>query len=146
VLFATIGRKAHLAEIEESMQRKSLLSLVPVLILLALPGLMVGCSSKDKGTNPMATTEPFESGDLASNGTANFVHVFGTAGSFGYRCRHHPVMTATVTVSAGGADSAVVPIADFAFGAPTVGALPIKPGGKVKWVSLVTTLHTVTRP
>lgn len=128
------------------MQRKSLLSLVTVLILLALPGLMAGCASKDKGTNPMPTTEPFESGDLSSNGPATFVHVFGTAGSFSYRCRRHSQMTATVSVATGGQDSALVPIANFAFGAPTAGGLPIKPGGYVRWVSVVTTLHTVTRP
>jgi len=140
VRFATIGRKAHQAEIEESMQRKSLLSLVPVLILLALPGLLAGCGSKDKGTNPMATTEPFESGDL-SNGD-QFVHVFSTAGSFGYHCRiHGTAMSGTINVSVGAGDSTVVQIGNNFFN-PTPAS--VKPGGYVRWFN-GGGAHTVTR-
>ena len=117
-------------------------------VLVALPGMLPGCASKDKGTNVTQTTEPFESGDLTTSPgpTSTFVHIFGAAGTFSYRCRRHGGMTGTVTVSAGGADSAVVPIAGFAFQAPTAGSFPIKPGGYARWVNGDGTLHTVTRP
>lgn len=122
------------------MQRKSLLSLVPVLVLLALPGLIAGCGSKDKGTNPMATTEPFESGNLANGG--QFVHVFNTAGSFGYFCRiHGSAMSGTVSVTVGAGDSAVVQIGNNFFN-PTPAS--VKPGGYVRWHNTGST-HTVSR-
>jgi plastocyanin len=141
VLFATIGRKAHQAEIEESMKRKSLLSLLPVLILLALPGLMAGCASKDKGTNPMPTTEPFESGNILNGG--QFVHTFNTAGSFSYFCRiHGSNMSGTVNVSVSAGDSVPVQIGNNFFN-PTPAS--VKPGGYVRWFNTGTT-HTVSRP
>jgi plastocyanin len=144
VFFATTGRKAHQAEIEESMQRKSLISVVPVLILLGLPGLIVGCSSKDKGTNPMPTAEPFESGNLSNTGPSSiFVHTFNTAGSFGYRCRIHSGMTGTVNVSVGAGDSVLVQIGPGNVFSPTPAS--VKPGGYVRWFNTGAT-HTVTRP
>ena len=124
------------------MKRSKVVQGVLVLTLSVLSGLLAGCSKSDKGTAPV--TEPFESGDLGASGT--FVHTFGTAGNFSYHCRRHNGMNGSIEVAAAGADSAVVPISDFAFGAPTQGSLPIKTGGKVRWINTVATLHTVTRP
>ena len=70
-------------------------------------------------------------------------YVFGTAGSFGYRCRLHNGMTGTVDVSVSAGDSAVVQIGNNFFN-PTPAT--VKPGGYVRWVSIVTTAHTVSRP
>jgi plastocyanin len=121
--------------------------MLPAAALVAF-AVMSGCSSSDSGnkvTNP-PTTEPFESGTLG--GGATFVHTFATAGSFGYRCRFHAIMTGTVTVAGGGADSALILIVNrtVPFPAPSVGSLPIKPGGYVRWVNNDGTGHTVTRP
>ena len=123
------------------MQRKSLLFLSAVLTLLAAPGLMAGCGSKDKGTNPtMATTEPFESGNIPPGGV--FVHTFNTAGSFGYFCRIHGTgMSGTINVSAGAGDSAFVQIGNNSFN-PTPAS--VKPGGRVRWFNNGST-HTVSR-
>jgi len=122
------------------MQRKSLLFLSAVLILLALPGLLAGCGSKDKGTNPMTATESFESGNLANG--AEFVHVFNTAGSFGYFCRiHGSGMSGTVNVTVGAGDTALVEIRNNFF-TPTPAS--IKPGGHVRWHNFGST-HTVSR-
>ena len=118
-------------------------SLLPLAVLLALSAAMAGCGSKDKGTNPMNTTEPFESGGMSTNGPSTFVHVFSTAGSFGYRCRIHGGMAGTINVTTGAADSAVVSIGNNFFN-PT--PVSIKPGGYARWVSTTTTTHTVTRP
>jgi plastocyanin len=111
--------------------------------------LVSGCggssSSNNQVTNP--STEPFESGALAGGDT--FVHRFATAGSFGYRCRFHAIMTGTVSVAAGGADSAVISIVSSTvpFPGPSVGSLPIKPTGYVRWINNNGgTAHTVTRP
>jgi len=139
----TIGRDAHQAEIEVFMQRKFVLFRWPIVLLLALAGVMAACSKSDKGTNPMPTTEPFESGDLASNAAKTFVHIFNTSGSFGYRCRHHSSMTGTIVVTAGAGDSVVVSIGDLFFNPSSA---TIKPGGYARWITGTTTLHTVTRP
>jgi len=118
--------------------------------LAAFALLVSGCSSSDSGnkvTNPPpTTTETFESGTLGSG--ASFAHTFATAGSFNYRCRFHAIMTGTVTVSGGGADSALIRIVSHTvpFPAPSVGSLPVKPGGSVRWVNNDGNPHTVTRP
>jgi len=129
-----------MAEIEEPMQRRPILSLAPILTLFALTLAIAGCGSKDKGTNPMATTEPFESGNLTSGKV--FVHRFNTAGSFSYRCRFHSPMTGTITVQAGGSDSVLLSITDNAFQAGPA----VKPTGYVKWTHNGTITHSVTRP
>jgi plastocyanin len=124
------------------MQRKSVHLLVPALVLFALAAA-AGCGSKDKGTNPMGTTEPFESGNLSSSAPNNiFVHRFNTAGSFGYRCRFHSGMAGTVNVAASGVDSPLVQIQNNFF---NPSAVTVKTGGYVKWVDIGTT-HSVTRP
>ena len=118
------------------------LVLVPCLVATAM--LLPACSKKDKGTNPVVQ-EPFESNDLGTSGpTSIFVHTFMTNGSFGFRCRHHPIMTGTVTVAPGGADSVTWPLGNTAFGTPTPGST-VRVGGYVKWVNSSGT-HTVTRP
>ena len=128
------------------MKFRAVLSMLPAAALVVF-AVMSGCSSSDsnKVTNPPPILEPFESGNILNGGT--FVHVFAAVGTFSYRCRiHSPNMTGTVTVAAGGADSAVVPIGPAnVFGAPTVGSLPIHAGGYVRWINNGTT-HTVSRP
>ena len=116
-------------------------SAVVVSLLLAVHALLAGCGSNDKSTNVGEIAERFDSGDLGLVGT--FVHTFPTQGTFSYRCKHHGGMTGTVSVIAGApADSNLVHITDFMFS----GAEAIKPGGYVRWVNDVSTLHTVTRP
>ncbi|OFX38777.1 MAG: hypothetical protein A2X05_04810 [Bacteroidetes bacterium GWE2_41_25] len=44
-----------------------------------------------------SSTELFDSGNIASNGTYSFK--FNTAGSFPYFCKVHPTMTAKVVVN-----------------------------------------------
>ena len=124
------------------MQRRPMLYLVLTLALLAVSGAMSGCSKSDKGTNPMSTTEPFESGNLSSSGpTSIFVHRFNTVGSFGYRCRIHSVMTGTVDVAASGVDSPTVRISNNQF---TPAVVSVKTGSYVKWANIGAP-HTVTR-
>ena len=123
------------------MQRSFVYSLMLILVLLS--GLTAGCSKSDKGTNPMPTTEPFDSGNLASNAASTFVHVFNTAGSYGYRCKIHSSMTGTINVTANAADSAVIDIGNTFF---SPASASIKPTGYARWISLTTTVHTVTRP
>src|SRR5207247_9138408 len=85
---ASTGRDT-LPQIEESMKPSFVPALILVPALIATPVLLPGCSSKNKGTNPVTTAvqEPFESNDLAPSSV--FVHTFTTLGSFSYRCRIH---------------------------------------------------------
>ena len=119
------------------MQRKLVLFVVPALVALSA---LAGCGSKDKGTNPMPTTEPFESGDLSNS--AGFTHTFNTAGSFSYHCRHHN-MSGVINVTAGAADSAFVQLGDNFFNPSTAS---IKPGARVRWKNGGAMVHTVSRP
>jgi hypothetical protein len=71
---------------------------------------------------------------------------FPNAGAFGYHCTPHRAMgmTGSVTVDAGGVDSAMVQV-----GAGGLNFSPstahIKPGGYVRWVNVSSlTIHTVT--
>lgn len=82
--------------------------------------------------------EVFDSGVLGAG--ASYEHVFPNAGSSPYYCQLHPsLMTGTVNVQAGGADSVVVAVANFSFTPSTV---TIKPGGYVRWTFNST--HTAT--
>ena len=130
------------------MRFRSVLSVLLVPAVLGLCALISGCSkSSNKATNPVTVVEPFESGDLGTTVPTNtFVHTFGTAGSFGFRCRHHgPTMTGTVTVVGGGADSVIWPMGPGnVFGTPNPGS-SVKLGGYVRWVN-TSGIHTVTRP
>jgi hypothetical protein len=71
---------------------------------------------------------------------------FPNPGSFGYHCTPHRAMgmTGSVTVDAGGVDSAMVQVGlgGLNFSPSTA---HIKPGGYVRWVNVSTlTIHTVT--
>ena len=131
------------------MKLRSVVFTLSAAAVVAFAVMVSGCggssSSNNTVTNP--PTEPFDSGTLTSGGS--FRHDFATAGSFGYRCRFHAIMTGTVTVATGGADSAVISIVSSTvpFPAPSVGSLPIKPTGYVRWINNNGgTAHTVTRP
>jgi plastocyanin len=86
----------------------------------------------------------FASGDMEENGAGVFAHTFEDAGSFGYFCEYHPMMTGTVEVVAGGPAAASVNILD----APAMGFYPetiqVAPGGVVTWTNLSMQHHTVT--
>jgi hypothetical protein len=127
------------------MRYRPIVSLLLVPALLAACALISSCGSKNKSTNAVQVTEAFESGDLGTTAPTNtFVHLFGTAGTFDFRCRHHGSMMGTVTVAAGGADSVIWPMGSNFFGTPNPGST-VKIGGYVRWVN-GSGVHTVTRP
>ena len=109
-------------------------------LLLAL----LGCGSSNSptyGGGPSGGNPPaFDSGTITA--PAQFVHTFAAASVVGYHCNFHRSMgmVGTVTVVAGGADSAVVTASGMSF-APT--AVSIKPGGYVHW-KVTGGTHTVT--
>ena len=88
---------------------------------------------------------PFSTGSL--NAPASFVHVFPTAGNVGYHCEFHVSMgmTGTVSVVAGGPDSAVVTGSGTSSSPSTFSpsTVSIKPGGYVHW-KITSGTHTVT--
>ena len=85
----------------------------------------------------------FDSDDLEELAGV-FEFTFATAGDFEYFCRHHPEMTGTVHVVAGGPGAATVNIVD----APAMGFSPaeitIDVGGAVRWENHSQFHHTVT--
>jgi plastocyanin len=119
--------------------------------LIAGAGL-AGCSKKDNPTSPYGAgggggggggstgNTPFNSGSMAS--PATFVRTFPTAGTVGYHCQFHVSMgmVGSVTVAAGGADSALVDLTGTSFSPSSV---TIKPGGYVHW-KVQNGTHTVT--
>lgn len=110
---------------------------------LALASLLALTScSKDSNspTSPGGTTRELNSSDLAQGGS--YAHTFANAGTYPYHCARHTSMTGTVTISNGGADSALVHITGFAFAPQSAPA--VKPGGTVRWVNDDSALHTVT--
>ena len=111
------------------------------LALLAALASAPGCAAKHSAPAG-GTTAPKEldSGNLVS--TATYEHRFFNSGSFPYHCNFHSVMTGTVTVDAGAADT----IADVVIVTNTVPfpAASIKPGGKVTWHNNSAMTHTVT--
>lgn len=118
------------------------------LALLSLPCL-AGCGyddNKDYGSNPNPPGNPvLNSGTIATNGS--FQQAFADSGAFSYHCSLHPCMThGTVTVTASGADSALVNILTPGGGCPggyTPLAVSVKPGGTVRWANQ-SVPHTVT--
>ena len=86
----------------------------------------------------------FDSGDLEENGVGVFTHQFDQAGSFGYFCQYHPMMTGTVEVVSGAPAVAAVNILD----APAMDFYPktvqVAPGGTVTWTNQSIQHHTVT--
>jgi len=112
---------------------------------LVVAGLTAfGCSNSDNptyGGGPTGGTGGgFDSGSMTA--PAQYVRTFPTAATVGYHCTFHRSMgmTGTVTVVAGGADSAVVTASGTSFAPATVS---IKPGGYVHW-KVTGGTHTVT--
>ena len=98
--------------------------------------------SKSKSGGPAAppAAKELDSGDLAPGGTI-YSHTFMAAGTFGYHCIHHSVMTGTVTVTAGAVG------ADENISITTTAAFPSKNitvGTKVIWTNNSGLTHTVT--
>jgi plastocyanin len=93
--------------------------------------------------NNLESRPVFDSGDLEEL-TGSFEYTFDVEGDFEYFCRHHPVMTGTVHVMAGGPANPTVNIIDgppmgFSPGMVTVGI-----GGTVRWENHSIHHHTVT--
>jgi len=95
------------------------------------------------GGKPAFEKNPFNPGDPP------FVVTFGAPGTFNFHCNIHPQMTGTVTVAAGGADTAtfnIVSVPDMKFVNPATNtnAATVRPGGTVQWVHASNLTHTVT--
>src|SRR5262249_21692677 len=99
-------------------------------------------------TDTAGAAMPLEinSGDLewgvATTGGV-FDHVFPHAGTYPYLCLRHPTQKANVIVSAGGADSATVQIADATAAGFVPSSVTIRPGGHVRWVNASYQNHAV---
>ncbi len=109
--------------------------------LLAVVAL-IGCS-KNKSTNPGGGGGTVELGSTLPPG-GSFNHPFAAAGSFPYHCSIHPIMTATITVATGGADSAVVNITGPTANGFQPQTVTVKVGGSVRWTNSSSQTHTVT--
>lgn len=128
--------------------RPSPLAMVATLACVATLAFL-GCSKSTGPTSPGVVPSTggsgngnaaFDSGTL--NPPSRFVHVFAVAGTVNYHCRFHVSMgmRGTVTVTSGGADSAIVRTDGVAFVPSTVS---IRPGGFVRW-DVNDDVHTVT--
>ena len=93
--------------------------------------------------NNLESVPVFDSGDLEEL-TGFFEYTFDAEGDFEYFCRHHPHMTGTVHVMAGGPPNPTVNIID----APAMGFSPemvtVGVGGTVRWENHSVQHHTVT--
>ena len=85
----------------------------------------------------------FDSGDLEEHGGA-YSHVFDVEGEFDYFCQHHPIMTGTVQVTAGGPLTATVNIVDIPEMSFSPQVIEVGIGGTVEWVNQSDQHHTVT--
>jgi len=113
--------------------------------LLVVAALWVAACGKDKSTNPVGGGgggAELNSGSIA-NGIA-YQHTFATAGTFNYQCTIHPQMLGTVTVAAGGQDSALVTIINNTSTGFSPGTVTVKPGGFVRWTNTSGMTHNVT--
>jgi plastocyanin len=81
----------------------------------------------------------FDSGVIGNNGT--FSYLFSTAGSYKYHCSIHPLMTATVVVSAAPVANAAVSIENMSF---VPASLTVAAGTTVVWTNNDSMAHTVT--
>jgi plastocyanin len=128
------------------MRNQGGLALVLVLMAFGAALIVGGCSSKDKGTNPPASTtmDSFDSGTM---GGTPFTHTFNTAGTFGYRCKFHSAvgMTGTVTVDDNAANTTASVTVGQGGSVFTPASVTVKTGGTVTW-TLSAGTHTVTRP
>ena len=118
--------------------------LVPTLILVVLGAgaISFGCSSSNK--NPVSpgagSNTPFDSG-VKTAGSADFARTFPQLGTVPYYCMPHaPSMVGSVTVEAGGLDTAFVSVEAMAFNPQDV---TVKPRGVVVW-HWTSGTHTVT--
>lgn len=98
--------------------------------------------SKSKNGGPAAPAAPKElnSLDIAPGGTT-YSHTFLAAGTFGYHCVYHSVMTGTVTVAAGAAGP------DQNIDITVTAAFPSKSitvGTRIIWTNNSSMTHTVT--
>lgn len=111
---------------------------------LALASLLALTSCSKDSSSPTSpgggSTKELNSANLAQGGS--YAHTFANAGTYSYHCAIHTSMTGTVTISNGGADSALVHITGFAFAPQSAPA--VKPGGTVRWVNDDSAPHTVT--
>lgn len=124
---------------------------LPVAAVLAagicLTALVAGCSSNDSTSPPVNVPGPSFNFTFPQTGTSH-EFTFIDVGTWGYVCTSHSGMAGTVVVAVGGPDSAGVvqvgPSNSQSFSPPSV---TVKPGGKVRWVNVSTTMfnHTVTR-
>jgi plastocyanin len=91
---------------------------------------------------PAFDKNPFNPGDPP------FVVKFGAPGTFNFHCNFHAVMTGTVTVAVGGADTAtfnlVGPPMKFVNPANNSNTATVRPGGTVQWVHASMETHSVT--
>lgn len=85
----------------------------------------------------------FDSGDLEEF-TGVFEFTFGAAGDHEYFCQHHPIMTGTVHVVAGGPPTATVNIVDAPAMAFSPQDVTVDVGGTVRWENHSMHHHTVT--
>jgi len=116
-------------------------------LLACLALVSVLACHQDNAVGP-ATTKELDSPSLlgATAGSANYIHVFASTGSFPYHCLYHSGAhyqeAGSVVVSDQGSDSAFVSIFEGAYHPNLV---TVKPGAPVRWQNFDDgTHHTVT--
>lgn len=123
------------------MKSRRLFSWSMAALLVAVTAGVLSCS-KSGPTYPSGGggTLELNSADIGPGGT--FEHIFSTAGSFPYHCKHHAPMLGTVTVDASAAGT-LVNVSIVSAMSP-FSAASVKPGGKVIWTNNTSFVHTVT--
>ncbi len=111
-------------------------------LILTLVAAAAGCASKTSspGGGVGSPAKELDSPDIASG--TDFSHRFSTAGTFGYHCKYHAVMTGSVDVNASAVDSVVTVTISTSTG--PFPAASVKPGGTVTWHNGTAMTHTVT--
>lgn len=66
-------------------------------VITVAAGTTITWTNKDTMAHTVTSTGAFDSGSISPNGT--YSHLFGTVGTFAYKCSFHPEMTATVIVN-----------------------------------------------
>ena len=112
-------------------------------VVLVVASLVVMAACSKKATNPGGGGggPELNSGTLAVS--AQYPHVFATAGTYGYHCAIHgaAAMSGSVTVAAGQPMNVAVAIANFSYTPPSVS---VGIGGTVVWTNNGPSAHTVT--